>query len=519
MNRPSLRTFGLTFPSALALALLGASPAQARVTGIQYTVVESPTFGGYSWPGVGQYEKLVGTATGEIDPADPLNAVIADIALAPVNASGNVPYSFTFYILKPIDLSKGAHRVMYEPPNRGGKTWSALARMPSGNDPGSITAPATLANAFLMPRGYTMVWSGWDAAAGASTANFNSIITLPVARNPDGSTITGPSYEYIVSPGASYKLAYAAATLDKTQATLTHRVHLDDPPVVVPASGWAYNAAGTAINLVGGSFVANDIYEFAYTAKDPTVNGVGFAAVRDWNAWLRYEATDDFGVPNPMSGDIQHIYTEISSQPGRLLNDFTHLGFNESEYGEKVFDGMMQWISAGDGLNLNYRWSQPGRTERNRQDHLYAEGVFPFANVTTTDPFTGKTDSRYARCEASATCPLARPLLASKPIMASTDWLLPEPLSPTMPSVLPRCKEKLIPLTALMVPSGVANCTPNWRTCSNGVEEFSMSQRSLGSRASRRPSPMKLKQYRVSDNSAAGKSKIHGVTSITLAPS
>jgi len=36
---------------------------------------------------------------------------------------------------------------------------------------------------------------------------------------------------------------------------------------------------------------------------------------------------------------------------------------------------------------------------------LYVEGVFPFANVTTTDPFTGKTDSRYARCEATATCP------------------------------------------------------------------------------------------------------------------
>jgi len=56
---------------------------------------------------------------------------------------------------------------------------------------------------------------------------------------------------------------------------------------------------------------------------------------------------------------------------------------------------------------MNYRFSQPGRTERNRQDHPFAEGVFPFANVTTTDPFTGKTDSRLARCEATATCPAA----------------------------------------------------------------------------------------------------------------
>jgi hypothetical protein len=56
---------------------------------------------------------------------------------------------------------------------------------------------------------------------------------------------------------------------------------------------------------------------------------------------------------------------------------------------------------------MNYRWSQPGRTERNRQDHLYVEGRFPFANVTTTDPITGKTDSRYARCEQTHTCPYA----------------------------------------------------------------------------------------------------------------
>ena len=80
-----------------------------------------------------------------------------------------------------------------------------------------------------------------------------------------------------------------------------------------------------------------------------------------------------------------------------MLNDFRHLGFNQAENGKKVFDGMMQWIAAGDGINMNYRFSQPGRTERNRQDQLYVEGVFPFANVTTHDPITGKTEGRYER--------------------------------------------------------------------------------------------------------------------------
>jgi len=137
------------------------------------------------------------------------------------------------------------------------------------------------------------------------------------------------------------------------------------------------------------------------------VNGLGFAAVRDWNAFLKYETKDAAGMANPLAGDVTRIYTEVRSQPGRMLNDFRALGFNQAENGRKVFDGMMQWIAAGDGINMNYRFSQPGRTERNRQDHLYVEGMFPFANVSTTDPLTGKTGSRYDKCAATNTCPLA----------------------------------------------------------------------------------------------------------------
>ncbi len=89
-----------------------------------------------------------------------------------------------------------------------------------------------------------------------------------------------------------------------------------------------------------------------------------------------------------------------------MLNDFRDLGFNEDEDGKIVFDGMLQWIAAGDGINLNYRFSQPGRTERNRQDQLYVEGVFPFAHQRSTDPITGKTAGRYDKCTTSKTCPL-----------------------------------------------------------------------------------------------------------------
>src|ERR1700752_2095859 len=150
-------------------SLLLASGVDARITRIQITTTESPTFGGYSWPGVGQYEKIAGKAFGELDPNDPKNSVIVDLQLAPRNANGKVEYSHTFYILKTIDLTKGAHRMMEEPPNRGGKTVSALNRGVGGNDPGAVTDPQALANSFLMPRGYTLAFSGWDFAAGTST--------------------------------------------------------------------------------------------------------------------------------------------------------------------------------------------------------------------------------------------------------------------------------------------------------------------------------------------------------------
>jgi hypothetical protein len=398
----------------LATTMLAAAPdAHARITKIQI-VTQGMAFGGYAFAGVGQYEFITGSAFGEVDPKNPQNAIITDIELAPRNARGNVEYSHNFYILKPKDPNKGNHKMMYEPPNRGGKTYQTLNNTPTTdatclgcvNDPAKITDPDLLADSFLWTRGYTTVWSGWEAIQGAS--GLTASATFPIAIGKNGETLTGPGYEYIVTGAATFTLAYQAASGNQADAVLTHRVHLDDVPQVVAASGWAYtDATNTAIKLTSGNFVNNDIYEFSYKAKNPTVNGLGLAAIRDFNAFLRHAPRDDFGASNPIYGFVDRIYTETSSQPGRTLNDFTHLGFNEDENHKKVFDGMMQWIAAGDGLNMNYRWSQTKRTNRNRQELLYLEGLYPFANVPTFDPISGTSDWRYRSCEQTHTCPLA----------------------------------------------------------------------------------------------------------------
>jgi hypothetical protein len=362
---------------------------------------QSPTFGGLSFGSVGQYEKLRGTAYGELDPSDPRNAVITDIELAPVNDRGMVEYSMDIFILKPINLSSGNHRLLFDFNNRGQMRLGRLNDAPVTNDP---TTAAEAGTGFIMNLGYTVVSNGWDFGA----SGFDSMkITVPVATN-GGATITGPSYEYIVfdnSTTFTSELAYAAASTDKSRATLTVRARLDDEPTTVTVTGWEYTSPeGTVIRLLpdGTPFQQSHIYEFTYTAKNPVVAAVGLAATRDFVSFLRH-ATAVEG--NPLSGDVQHTFSYSISQPSRALNDFQTLGFNEDVNGRRVFDGILSHTGGGSGDQINYRFGQTDRTERNRQNHLYPEGVFPFAHQVLTDHLSGKTGGRSERCTASSTCP------------------------------------------------------------------------------------------------------------------
>src|SRR5262245_7826082 len=114
-------------PCALALTVLvalaaGALPsAEARITRLEIAQVETPAFGGAAFDPVGQYERLIGKAYGEVDPAHPLNAIVQDLALAPRNARGMVEYSTDVHILKPVDLARGNGVLFFNVVNRGNK--------------------------------------------------------------------------------------------------------------------------------------------------------------------------------------------------------------------------------------------------------------------------------------------------------------------------------------------------------------------------------------------------------------
>jgi hypothetical protein len=366
---------------------------------------QMPTFGGMTFGAVGTYDKIRGTASGTLDPKDPKNAVITDIALAPVDANGLVEYNMDFYILKPSNLALGNGKVFFELPNRGSKEYGSLNLSGGGNDP---TTAADAGVAFLQNQGYTIVWGGWEPTV--SRANNSMGITLPVAVNADGSTITGQVYEYIEFDNAttmSDTVAYTTNTMDTTQATLTVKQHLTDTPTVIPATGWTWTSPTTMALLPAGTpFAQSAIYELVYTAQNPFVAAIGLAAIRDLGSFLRNATADTAGTPNPLAGNVKRMFSYGLSQPARTMNDFIWLGFNQDLNGKQVFDGTLNWVGASDGVAINYRFEQSGMTERNRQQHLYPEGIFPFAYPVTTDTLTGKTDGRNSRCTTTNTCPL-----------------------------------------------------------------------------------------------------------------
>jgi|RhiMetdeSRZDD1v2_1073273.scaffolds.fasta_scaffold434566_2 hypothetical protein len=127
MNPTRLRRF-LSVPAAAFVAIVATltpgltSSASARITRIVIDSVQSPTFAGTSFGVVGQYERIVGQAFGEVDPRHPLNAIITDIQAAPRNVRGNVEYRTDFFLLRPIDMSRGTGNIFYNVVTRGTRT-------------------------------------------------------------------------------------------------------------------------------------------------------------------------------------------------------------------------------------------------------------------------------------------------------------------------------------------------------------------------------------------------------------
>ena len=343
--------------AAVAIAFVCSAVTEARVTRIEIVKVERvdpPSPGARS--AIPPYERLSGKFYGELDPADPKNALITDIQLAARNARGKVEYVGTFSLMKPIDLSKASGVLMYSVVNRGNGTAAASAE------------------------GHISLVSGWQGDV-VPTAT-NQTIQVPRAKNPDGSSITGPLVIRILGQsGTTARLMiprgtpspYPPATLDTTKATLVSAVSesaegVKAGVVKIASADWAFATCentpfpGTpdpAHICLKSGFDPSLLYELQYTVKDPLVLGIGFAATRDLNSFFRYEKKDDAGTPNPVAGVVRWAISEGSSQSGTFLRAFIRLGFNQDETGRIVWEGSNPNIAAR-VIDMNRRFALPG---------------------------------------------------------------------------------------------------------------------------------------------------------------
>ncbi|MBV9757389.1 MAG: hypothetical protein JO047_10080 [Alphaproteobacteria bacterium] len=396
---------------AALMLLAGSVAAEARITRIEIARTE-PAFGGARFGDAGDFVLLTGTAFGELDPADPRNAIIQDIALAPRNGRGLVEYSMDVAILKPAEAARGNGTLLYDVVNRGHRVALTMFNLDaSGDNPG---------DGFLQRHGFTIVWSGWQGDLLPGLIRLNA----PVARAPDGSAITGrvrKEFE-LFAPASTLGLGdtdlgrglpYPSVSTDNTGDLLTIQVRQGDPPVPVPNADWSLadcretpfpGVPSTAHVCLKGGFDTDHIYQLVYTAKDPRVLGIGLAATRDLVAFLHYAERDDAGHANPLAGTLRWTLAHGTSQSGRYLRSFLHLGFNQDEAGRRVFDGMNVHVaSARNGLNE--RFGQPGTDSLQHEDHLAPMQDAPFTWGVRHDPIADVSDGILARCQTTSTCP------------------------------------------------------------------------------------------------------------------
>jgi hypothetical protein len=221
--------------------------------------------------------------------------------------------------------------------------------------------------------------SGWQGDNSGRTVpeGDNEYLTVPIAKNPDGSPVTGLVMGRIVNARGpdsrpmivnANPVPYKPMTLDTTKAVLTtHRAETIDGKIteggVIPAGDWTWAKCSAANPFPGtpdpreicvkGGFDPKLLYQVVFTSQDAYVLGIGFAAFRDVASFLKFSPKDDDGTVNPVGGQIRWVISRGQSQSGNFLRAMIHLGFTQDENNRKVYDGAWP-IIAGKRVNAEY---------------------------------------------------------------------------------------------------------------------------------------------------------------------
>ena len=392
-----------TFVTLSVIVLGAAAAASADVVRV---VVESraDVAGGIAYGLAGPYERLAGMVHFEVDPANPANRIVTDIALAPRNDRGMVEFRSNFFLLKPKDAGRGNGAVLYEVSNRGGKGMLGYFNNAAGSrDPQTAEE---MGDGFLLEHGFSLLWLGWQFDVPLRDGQMR--LHTPVATD-GGTSLTGlVRSEVIVNERAWDRsladrghIPYEVADPDDPANVMTVRDGVGQPRRVIPRDRWRFarrNEDGSIVDdltrvYLEGGFDPLKIYDVVYVAKDPALVGLGPAAVRDMVAQMKYEATPELGLP---AGAIDRAIAWGVSQSGRFLRTFLYHGFNADEQNRRAFDGVMAHVAGGGRGSFNHRFAQPSRDGHPFLNKLYPSDIFPFADVVQHDPETDMRDGLLA---------------------------------------------------------------------------------------------------------------------------
>jgi len=290
--RPRQRTV-----SSLLFLLLSLTSLNARVVRVELTS-RADLLNGTRFGDVGAYERMAGRVYFAVSVSSPHNRRIVDLDKAVNLKNGEVEFSADFIAIRPKDPHKGNGAMLLENPNRG------HSRILSLIDGGDWDVAKDAGDGWLLRHGFTFVSLGWqwDAAGGDALKLY-----APVAKD-HGKTITGllrgdlmPSKPMPEIPlghliiGNIGGTEYPVSAPEDPRNVLTVRDSRESPRVVIPRSQWRFahtvegklTASDRHIHL-NGDFQPGNIYEYVYVVSDPVVAGLGFAAVRDFNSFLKY---------------------------------------------------------------------------------------------------------------------------------------------------------------------------------------------------------------------------------------
>jgi hypothetical protein len=360
----------------------------------------APVLAGQGFGAVGAYEKLAGTLHFSADPSHPLHQRITDIGLAEKNGAGHVEFSADFYLLKPVDVAKGNRRLLLDVVNRGRKV--ALGMLNSAPRVPDPTTAEEFGNGFLMRHGYTVAWVGWQA----DVPRRDGLMALDVPR---ARGVTGfircemrPNKRVETLPLADrYHIPNPTIDLADTQARLLVREVAGAEAVELPRADWLFSDSGH-ITLKGG-FTPGAIYDVIYRSAHPPVVGLGFLAVRDTGAWLRWA---DAASGNPCAAALDRAYLFGVSQTGRFLRNMLYLGLDEDEQGRMVFDGVVPHIAGARRGEFNLRLGQPSLNAKEAVGELPPfndQGLFERLRQRSQTPriFLTNSAAEYWRGDAS----------------------------------------------------------------------------------------------------------------------